>query len=708
VNKSASTGIHRNSNRDKIPVNQSNRMALGRIATVASNQRQLPMYANEYRATAGEMHVGYVTMESCEICTSLRSLHSPPSLKPAVKRLLRSPSPAILQPRLWPVVCLLVAFCLLLNFTAARVLAGRGAINKHPISITEASMFVTRTKGIARIQMFAEDLILFQGLEPDDKDRIRPDDLKRGLEQHKAFLLEKFSVRDVDGNLVKGQITDMKPFEIPVDGIPSTEMMQHTATYEIEYPFAAPPEFLTIQQDISDANFIVPGEMSLNVHQAGTGLNYTERLMPGGSTTLRFDWEQTLSEDASEEEWDSWFEKQREATLGITSYSSVYSFIYIEPAEVRHEMLIPLATLATIVPIQHQDPAFVEVHEQAAIGDSVRKWLTNENPLLINGVRVLPEFSRIDFYSLNLSDFATQAAAQKVSLASGRVGIIMTYRSPTDVVQDVSLSWNQFYSSMKKIPAVVIAYPDRMDRFEFSRFNTADGNTLAWKCRDEDLPVPVAAVKATIPARPVLAIPIGSIFVLMTIAMATRMKASRKRSLILLSQLAIAAAVWKPLSVSIEHPWKSPDELSSEEATNVFMALHQGIYRSLDFGSEERIYDVLATSVDGNLLEQLYLQLRQSLELREQGGAVARIREITYEHGEAPERGEMPSAWPAFQFRSTWTVAGTVEHWGHVHERQNQFQALFTIEPRQGDWKITRMDMESQTQKSARTTLRKF
>lgn len=569
-------------------------------------------------------------------------------------------------------------------------------------------MFVTRTKGIARIQMFAEDLILFQGLEPDDKDRIRPDDLKRGLEQHKAFLLEKFSVRDVDGNLVKGQITDMKPFEIPVDGIPSTEMMQHTATYEIEYPFAAPPEFLTIQQDISDANFIVPGEMSLNVHQAGTGLNYTERLMPGGSTTLRFDWEQTLSEDASEEEWDSWFEKQREATLGITSYSSVYSFIYIEPAEVRHEMLIPLATLATIVPIQHQDPAFVEVHEQAAIGDSVRKWLTNENPLLINGVRVLPEFSRIDFYSLNLSDFATQAAAQKVSLASGRVGIIMTYRSPTDVVQDVSLSWNQFYSSMKKIPAVVIAYPDRMDRFEFSRFNTADGNTLAWKCRDEDLPVPVAAVKATIPARPVLAIPIGSIFVLMTIAMATRMKASRKRSLILLSQLAIAAAVWKPLSVSIEHPWKSPDELSSEEATNVFMALHQGIYRSLDFGSEERIYDVLATSVDGNLLEQLYLQLRQSLELREQGGAVARIREITYEHGEAPERGEMPSAWPAFQFRSTWTVAGTVEHWGHVHERQNQFQALFTIEPRQGDWKITRMDMESQTQKSARTTLRKF
>ena len=582
------------------------------------------------------------------------------------------------------------------------------AWGRHPISITEASMFVTRTKAIVRIQMFAEDLILFQGLEPNDQDRIVPNDLKRGLEQHKAFLLEKFSVRDVDGNLVQGQITDVKPFEIPADGIPTTEMMQHTATYEIEYPFAAPPEFLTIQQDISDANFIVPSEMSLNVHQAGTGLNYTERLQPGGSTTIRFDWEQTLSEDASEEEWDSWFEKQREATLGITSYSSVYSFIYIEPAEVRHEILIPLATLATILPIQHQDTAFVEVHEQTAIRDGIRKWLTNENPMIINGVRVLPEFSRIDFYSLNLSDFATQAAEQRVSLASGRVGIIMSYRSPTDAVKDVSMSWNQFYSTMTKIPAVVIAYPDHMDRFEFSRFNTADNNTLTWKCRPDDLPSPVAAVKASIAARPMLSIPVGSILVLVSMLLATRMRSSKRRSIILLSQLAIAAIVWKPASFSIEHPWKSPDELPAQEAAAVFTALHQGIYRSLDFGSEERIYDVLAKSVDGNLLEQLYLQLRQSLELREQGGAVARIQEITYDNGEAVVRGKISAAWPAFQYRSTWTVAGTVEHWGHVHERQNQFEAIFTIEPRQGDWKITRMDMESQTQKSARTTLRKF
>ncbi len=569
-------------------------------------------------------------------------------------------------------------------------------------------MFVTRTKAIMRVQMFAEDLILFQGLEPNDQDRIVPEDLKRGLEQHKEFLLEKVIVRDVNGELLNGQITDLKPFEIPVDGIPATEMMQHTATYEIEFPFAAPPEFLTIQQDITDPNSIVPSEMSLNVHQAGTALNFAERLLPGGSTTLRFDWRETLSEDASDAEWDSWFEKQREATLGITSYSSVYSFIYIEPVEIRHEMLIPLATLATILPVKHEDPAFVEVSEQEAIRESIRNWLKEENPVLVNGSPVRPDFTRIDFYSLNLSDFATQADAQRVSLASGRVGIIMTYRTPSDSIRDASLQWNTYYSTMTKIPAVVISYPDRMDRFEFSRFNTSEDNTLSWSCRPEDLPTAIAAVPAVIRERAKWYLPVGSLLSLIAIGFTLRIKSVQTR-VIIAGLLAVVTAVsWKPTMISVNDPLSAPAELSQEESRVVFTALHQGIYRSLDFGTEDRIYDVLATSVDGTLLENLYLQLRQSLELREQGGAIARIRKIEYGQGFVVGRDLTATPWPGFQYRSSWTVAGSVEHWGHVHERQNQFDAVFTIEPREGDWKITRMDIEGQTQKSARTTLRKF
>ncbi len=598
--------------------------------------------------------------------------------------------------------------CAFIVPSAALPAAAISVSARHPISITEASLYVTRTKAIMRIQMFAEDLLLFQGLEPDDQDRVSAEDLRRGLEQHRAFLLERVTLRDADGLPIAGQVTDLKPFEIPTEGIVTSDLMKHSATYELEFSFTMPPEFLTIQQDISDENFIIPSEMKLIVHQAGTALNHTESLQPGASTTIRFDWQQALSEDASEAEWDSWFEKQREATLGITSYGSVYSFIYIEPTEVRFELLIPLATLKTILPVRHRDAAFVEVDEQDAARDLIRSWLKDENPVTINGTRIMPEFSRIDMYSLSLSDFAAQAVAQRVSMASGRVGIILRYRTPDDAVRDATFNWNKFYSTMNKVPAVVVAYPDSMDRFEFSRFNKAEDNTLTWACDPDALPRPVSAVTAVVSAKPTLTIPVGGVLALLLAAVCLRLKSAIVRWTIAGLLVLAAAVVWQPSAMTIQHPWQMLPELSPEEANRVFMSLHQGMYRSLDFGSEDRVYDVLAKTVDGDLLEDLYLQLRQSLEIRDQGGAIARIRSVSYDAGQAADRRESRADWPGFEYHSTWTVAGTVEHWGHVHERQNQFHAVFTVEPRDGNWKFTRMDIEGQQQKSARTTLRKF
>lgn len=593
-----------------------------------------------------------------------------------------------------------VVFCL----PTARATVVR--VDRHPISVTEASVFVTRTKAIVRIQMFAEDLILFQGLEPNDEDRVLPEDLKRGLNDHRAFLLEKVTLRDAKGNLIKGQVTDVKPFEIPDDGILSTDMMLHTATYELEFPFTEPPEFLTIQQDISDENFIIPSEMKLTIHQSGTALNYTESLLPGASTTIRFDWQQVITEDATDEEWETWFSKQREATLGITSYSSVYSFIYIEPNEIRHEVLIPLATLKTILPIKSRDSAFVDIDEQDPIRALIRDWLKDENPVTINGTRVVPEFSRIDFYGLDLRDFATQAAEQKVSLASGRIGIILRYQTPDDAVRDATVSWNTFYSTMNKIQSVVISYPDRMERFEFSRHNTTESNTLTWTCDPKALPHPVAAVLADVEPKPTFTIPVGGLIGLAIAFFGLRIPRSSVRLLVSGAALILAVATWNSTGFTMDHPWKQPRELSPEKAQEIFQSLHRATYRSLDFGNEDRVYDVLATSVDGSLLEELYLQMRQSLEMREQSGAVARVQSIEYDNGEERSRDVTTVKWPGFEYQSSWTVAGTVEHWGHIHERKNRFDAVFTIEPRDGAWKITRMDITDQQQVGARTRLR--
>lgn len=601
-------------------------------------------------------------------------------------------------PRLSP----LISFGLLI-VTTMPVLAAA-----HPISVTDAQVFVARNSARARISLFAEDLYLFQNLEPDDNDRISPEALRRGLEQHKSFLLEKVRLLDANGEPYDGQVTDLQPFDIPEEGIPVDDLMLHTAVYELEFPFPSPPEFLTLQQDISDPNYIFPSEMKLTLHQAGTDITYTEVLKPGSPHTLRFDWDSApLSDEATDAEWQAWFEKQREKTLGITSYSSVYSFIYIEPAEVRHEILVPLASLKTILPLQHEDPAFISVAEQDGVRDLVRDWLSEKNPVTINGTAVPPEFSRIDFHGLDLKDFAAQKEQRKVSLASGRAGIILRYPAPDYPVRSVTIAWERFYSSLRKIRSVVIAYPDDVAKFEFSRFNTAEDNVFAWTAPQDAVPTSTQPVAAALPPQPRLSIPVLSVAILVSglLILLTARKYQRRT----FAAMVVLSAVTFPFArVQIDHPFFGPDPVTPEVAADIFQTLHRNAYNALDYGTEEAIYEQLSVSIAGDLLEELYLQLREALRVQDQGGAVARVRDVNYASVRPRVSSDHSPPWPAFQVESSWTVSGTVEHWGHVHERENTFAAVFTVQPESGVWKITQMNVEESSSRSRAARLRKF
>ena len=46
--------------------------------------------------------------------------------------------------------------------------------------------------------------------------------------------------------------------------------------------------------------------------------------------------------------------------------------------------------------------------------------------------------------------------------------------------------------------------------------------------------------------------------------------------------------------------------------------------------------------------------------------------------------------------RLRWTVEGTVEHWGHIHTRVNQYEADFSVRAVGDAWKIVAMNMLNQ------------
>lgn len=144
-------------------------------------------------------------------------------------------------------------------------------------------------------------------------------------------------------------------------------------------------------------------------------------------------------------------------------------------------------------------------------------------------------------------------------------------------------------------------------------------------------------------------------------------------------------------------PWNRAaiTPLDPEEAVERFKALHQNIYRAFDYASENDIYDTLAQSVAGPALDTIYDNVYQRLILRDQGGAITTVKSVEMlENDFLP--AESQSKLPQYRVRCHWRVAGMVAHWGHVHNRTNEYKAIYTIAWARNSWKIVGVETLSQ------------
>ena len=144
------------------------------------------------------------------------------------------------------------------------------------------------------------------------------------------------------------------------------------------------------------------------------------------------------------------------------------------------------------------------------------------------------------------------------------------------------------------------------------------------------------------------------------------------------------------LKVAVARPAVLAPKMTDENAVAVLNSLLKNIYRSFDFREEEDVYDRLATSVSGDLLSEIYLQNRKSMVVTQAGGARARVKEIEILDVDVNSLYDHPLG---LLFHAKWTAMGSVGHWGHIHMRKNQYEANISVEPVDGAWKITGLEL---------------
>ena len=128
---------------------------------------------------------------------------------------------------------------------------------------------------------------------------------------------------------------------------------------------------------------------------------------------------------------------------------------------------------------------------------------------------------------------------------------------------------------------------------------------------------------------------------------------------------------------------------SGDEARPTIHALLYNVYRALDFRQEEVVFDRLAQSLSGDVLERVYLEMRKGLRLENQGGARVRVREVELLEV-IPEASTQPAT---LLYRTRWNATGSVGHWGHTHMRTNSYDARVTLGRIGDQWKIANIDI---------------
>jgi hypothetical protein len=141
--------------------------------------------------------------------------------------------------------------------------------------------------------------------------------------------------------------------------------------------------------------------------------------------------------------------------------------------------------------------------------------------------------------------------------------------------------------------------------------------------------------------------------------------------------------------------------MTEAERVAVFDALHTNLYRAFSSPDAGVVYDALAATLDGPLIDPMYNAIFRSLVDAEQGGelgVVTAVRAVTTTIEPLPEEsgGRLEMGDLAFRAVRTWRVDGTVYHWGHSHTRTFEYEAAFDVAPTPAGWRVVGHELRAQ------------
>ena len=570
-------------------------------------------------------------------------------------------------PHAWRI---LACALLLLPLWGTRASGDALVVTQAMKATTISEVFVDADAVRMELEIGVPDFRAFARLLPEELLAKVVKDPKPFEERLPAFFAEDLVV-EADGTALEGR---MEHLELrarverdivtgePLPQAPDAQK-EPVLVVRLRWPTATKPKTVVLRTTLYDRP--TPPEVGFMGWHLGVPVSDFRYLPP--KATLDLDWD------------DPWFSAFRHRNLRRGNAASVQAFLYVEPHEVRKEVVLRPRDLEGLVDLGLDGQDMIPVEKQEAVKMAVARYLMTRAPVLIDGKPAEPMLDRIHFLERSLRTTQVVDPPKPLPYLTATLGVIFAY-PVEDWPKEVSMRWDLFPERMDHVPASCVdeagGLPSRLTREHPDLVWT---NVLTNPSKSGLAPVEAPPEDPGI-LRWIVLVAAG----LAAGLLARRLLRERPSAIRAGVPVAIGGAVFA-FGLGF---WVPEGAMDEDRMKAVLTPLLRNVYGACDARGEERTYDLLARSVDGDLLKVVYLEANRSLVLENQGGARVRVLDVAVEEAQ-------PSSLPGGgqRVRARWTIQGSVGHWGHVHQRSNRYDAVIDLEPREGAWKITGLEL---------------
>jgi len=541
------------------------------------------------------------------------------------------------------------------------------------------------------LEVYIGDLEKFEELVPDgwlkDSAAERPDveaRIKHFAEQRFQFVTETGEKLPAQLQLVEPRMRKdrQSPFAGMINPmtrqrVPEAPADKRVLYAEITYPFQGKPQQLTMIPPLDEEGRAQVTIGFIAYHKSVPIIDF--RYL-GAPATLNLDWA------------DPWYSKFDNPNLKRHHKSALMSFLYVEPYEVRHEILTRVKDLQAWMDLGLRGNEYIEVDELEPLKQRIGEFLLTRNPVLVDGQALKPILDRANYVKVSITGIQLVEKPQRLEISTAIVGVIIAYLTE-GLPQQVTVDWQLFTNQVQQVPATATDPAGPLPTYL-----TPDDKVHTWTNFLKNYQMPTVQQVAVADTLGDVKIPLGSIlFAVAILPVGWRLRAARREgkplvtpAVVTLVLLGGALVSYPYTQVSVARPALMAGHLDDAQAQQLLQALLKNVYRAFDFRDESDVYDKLALSIEGDLLTDIYLQNRKSFAVQKAGGAQAKVKDVDIQHAQAERQaGDIPT----YAIRGQWTATGTVGHWGHVHTRRNQYDAIVTVKADQGDWKISGLEL---------------